>query len=47
VRPPTITPSAIWAISSMVTKVSASTFAFSASLVPIYQSRNHRASFHP
>jgi hypothetical protein len=44
VRPPIITPSAIWAISAMVTKVTASTCAFSASLVLIYRSRNHRVS---
>jgi hypothetical protein len=31
----------------MVTKVTASTCAFSVPFVPTYQSRNHRASFHP
>src|SRR5262249_24358064 len=46
VRPPIITPSAIWAISAMVTKVTASICAFSVPFVLTCRSRNRRVSFH-
>src|ERR1700747_411331 len=46
VRPPIITPSAIWAISAMVTKVTASTCAFSVPFVLTCRSGNLRVSFH-
>src|SRR5262245_44922390 len=44
VTPPIITPSAIWAISAMVTLVTALICAFPSS--PPSQSSSHRASFH-